>query len=102
MILRFISWYAIWLQKYGSFIENILVFRNILVAACENNSLVLIDPLSNEIIYKKENAHSLRCNTISFIDERLFATCSDDSNVSVWDIRNMKEVRFCLFFFYTF
>ena len=69
-----------------------VVFRNILVAACENSSVVLIDPVSNKTICIKRNAHTLRCNTITFIDERLFATCSDDTNISIWDVRNMKEV----------
>lgn len=74
------------------------MFRNILIAACEDNSLLLIDPLSYKPICKNPNAHTLRCNNICVMDERLFATCSDDCNISVWDIRNMKEVSIYVFF----
>jgi len=69
-----------------------LLFRKFLVAACENNRLVLIDPLTYKTICLKDDVHRKRCNTITFIDNRLFATCSDDKTISVWDVRNMKEV----------
>nr|CAB3236285.1 DDB1- and CUL4-associated factor 10-like [Phallusia mammillata] len=64
---------------------------SLLVAACENDAIVVIDPLTSKIIKKQEHVHTKRCNTITFIDNQLFSTCSDDSNISVWDIRNLRE-----------
>ena len=67
-------------------------FRKVLIAACQKNALVIIDPLTHKTICKRENAHRKRCNTVTFIDDNLFVTCSDDHNISIWDIRYMKEV----------
>lgn len=71
------------------------------MAACENDALVVVDPLTSKVIAKQERVHSKHCNTITFIDNRLFATCSDDSNISVWDVRNLKEVC-CKFLNYVY
>ena len=36
------------------------------------------------------NAHSDCVNYVRFLDTRVFATCSDDTQVALWDVRNLK------------
>ncbi|XP_050077271.1 DDB1- and CUL4-associated factor 10 homolog [Anopheles maculipalpis] len=61
----------------------------LLVAACEKKSIVLFDPLTEIQICAVKNAHTECVNCIKFIDDRIFATCSDDTTVALWDIRNL-------------
>ncbi|KAJ6637117.1 Pre-mRNA-processing factor 39 [Pseudolycoriella hygida] len=63
---------------------------SLLVAACEKKSVILFDPITNRKTNSIKNAHSDCVNCVKFIDGRLFATCSDDSTVALWDIRNLK------------
>ena len=37
------------------------------------------------------NAHSDCINFVRFLDTRVFATCSDDTQVALWDVRNLKS-----------
>uniref|UniRef100_A0A182N8M0 Uncharacterized protein n=1 Tax=Anopheles dirus TaxID=7168 RepID=A0A182N8M0_9DIPT len=62
---------------------------SLLAAACEKKSIVLFDPLTEIQICAVKNAHSDCVNSIKFINERIFATCSDDTTVALWDIRNL-------------
>jgi WD repeat-containing protein 32 len=64
---------------------------NILAAACERKSILVFDPLTRKIIRTIENAHSDCVNCIRFLDSRTFATCSDDTTVCLWDVRNLKQ-----------
>ncbi|XP_053675072.1 DDB1- and CUL4-associated factor 10 [Anopheles nili] len=64
---------------------------SLLVAACEKKSIVLFDPLTEIQICAVKNAHNDSVNCIKFIDDRLFATCSDDTTVALWDIRNLSS-----------
>uniref|UniRef100_A0A182M1I0 Uncharacterized protein n=1 Tax=Anopheles culicifacies TaxID=139723 RepID=A0A182M1I0_9DIPT len=61
----------------------------LLVAACQKKSIVLFDPLTEIQICAVKNAHTECVNCIKFIDHRIFATCSDDTTVALWDIRNL-------------
>uniref|UniRef100_H2YET3 DDB1- and CUL4-associated factor 10 n=1 Tax=Ciona savignyi TaxID=51511 RepID=H2YET3_CIOSA len=63
----------------------------LVVAACENNAVVMLDPRTMSIVNQRQNVHTKHCNTITFIDDLLFTTCSDDGNVAIWDVRNIKE-----------
>jgi hypothetical protein len=38
-----------------------------------------------------ENAHEDCVNCVRFLDDRLFATCSDDTTVALWDARFLKK-----------
>ncbi|XP_070540187.1 DDB1- and CUL4-associated factor 10-like [Ptychodera flava] len=62
-----------------------------LVAACEKKSVKICDPLSSEHITTINDAHDNCVNFVRFLDTRLFATCSDDKTVALWDIRNLKR-----------
>ena len=37
------------------------------------------------------NAHSDCINFVRFLDTRVFATCSDDTSVALWDVRYLKS-----------
>ncbi|KAL1138049.1 hypothetical protein AAG570_009744 [Ranatra chinensis] len=51
----------------------------------------MFDPLSRRLINAVDNAHSDCVNCVRFLDSRVFATCSDDSTVALWDARNLKS-----------
>lgn len=64
---------------------------SILVAACEKKTIVLFDPITEKQMCTIKNAHSDSVNCVKFLDNRMFATCSDDSTVALWDTRNLKS-----------
>ncbi|XP_059053270.1 DDB1- and CUL4-associated factor 10 homolog isoform X2 [Achroia grisella] len=63
----------------------------LLVAACEKKSIQIFDPLTHKRIHSVNSAHSDCVNCVKFLDGRMFATCSDDTTIALWDIRNMKK-----------
>ena len=67
-----------------------------LVAACENRAILLFDPCSQKRIRFIRGAHTDAVNCVTFLDSRTFATCSDDKNISLWDIRNTDKNIFTL------
>ncbi|KAL1423299.1 hypothetical protein MTO96_021277 [Rhipicephalus appendiculatus] len=64
---------------------------SILVAATEGKSILIFDPLNHRLIREVKNAHSDCVNYARFLDSRTFATCSDDTTVALWDVRNLKR-----------
>ncbi|KAF7997091.1 hypothetical protein HCN44_005368 [Aphidius gifuensis] len=64
---------------------------SILVAACEKRSILMFDPLSRRLIHAIDDAHGDCVNCVRFLDQRMFATCSDDRTVALWDARNLKQ-----------
>ncbi|KYN44990.1 DDB1- and CUL4-associated factor 10 like protein [Trachymyrmex septentrionalis] len=64
---------------------------SLLLAACEKKSILMFDPLCRKLIHALDNAHSDCVNCVRFLDQRMFATCSDDSTVALWDARNLKQ-----------
>ncbi|KAG7191124.1 hypothetical protein KM043_007156 [Ampulex compressa] len=64
---------------------------SLLLAACEKKSILMFDPLRRNLIHAIDNAHSDCVNCVRFLDQRMFATCSDDSTVALWDARNLKQ-----------
>ncbi|XP_018358637.1 PREDICTED: DDB1- and CUL4-associated factor 10 [Trachymyrmex cornetzi] len=64
---------------------------SLLLAACEKKSILMFDPLCRKLIHAIDNAHSDCVNCVRFLDQRMFATCSDDSTVALWDARNLKQ-----------
>ncbi|ROT85073.1 putative DDB1- and CUL4-associated factor 10-like isoform X1 [Penaeus vannamei] len=62
-----------------------------LVAACEQRAIMVFDPLSRRQIHYIPLAHENCVNGIKFLDSRVFASCSDDHTVALWDVRNLKR-----------
>lgn len=63
---------------------------SIMAAACEKRSVQLFDPISQTHFHSIDNAHNDCVNCVRFLDSRMFATCSDDKTVALWDTRNLK------------
>lgn len=64
---------------------------SLLVAATQRKSLLLFDPLTHSLINTVEEAHHDSVNYVRFLDDKLFATCSDDTNVALWDVRMLRS-----------
>ncbi|XP_001606470.2 DDB1- and CUL4-associated factor 10 [Nasonia vitripennis] len=64
---------------------------SLLLAACEKRTVLIFDPLSRELIHSIDKAHNDCVNGVRFLDQRMFATCSDDKTVALWDARNLKQ-----------
>ena len=60
-------------------------------AACERKNVLLFDPRTRAVLGHVANAHEDSINCIRFLDNRLFATCSDDTTVALWDTRYLKK-----------
>ncbi|ESO82910.1 hypothetical protein LOTGIDRAFT_211543 [Lottia gigantea] len=64
---------------------------SILIAACQHKSFLMFDPYNGQLLKEKQDAHSDCVNCVRFLDTRLFATCSDDKTVVLWDCRFLKS-----------
>ncbi|XP_064630318.1 DDB1- and CUL4-associated factor 10-like [Lineus longissimus] len=64
---------------------------SVLAAACERRNILLFDPFNGKLIAHKEQAHEDCVNYVRFLDTRVFATCSDDTTVCLWDVRFLKK-----------
>lgn len=64
---------------------------SILVAATEGKSILIFDPLNHRLIREVPHAHTDCVNYARFLDSRTFATCSDDTTVALWDVRNLSR-----------
>nr|XP_031532996.1 DDB1- and CUL4-associated factor 10 [Vicugna pacos] len=64
--------------------------RSVLTVACEQTEVLLFDPISSKHIKTLSEAHEDCVNNIRFLDNRLFATCSDDTTIALWDLRKLN------------
>ncbi|XP_062851176.1 DDB1- and CUL4-associated factor 10 isoform X2 [Trichomycterus rosablanca] len=64
---------------------------SVLTVACEQTEVLLFDPLSSKHIKTLVEAHEDCVNNIRFLDNRLFATCSDDTTIALWDLRKLNS-----------
>lgn len=86
------------LKFQGKSVDNDAIFGmsysphgDALIAACERKSFIAVDPLTEKVITVKDDAHTDCCNNVSFLDDRMFTTCSDDTTIAIWDLRNMSH-----------
>ncbi|XP_012511266.1 PREDICTED: DDB1- and CUL4-associated factor 10 [Propithecus coquereli] len=63
---------------------------SVLTVACEQTEVLLFDPISSKHIKTLSEAHEDCVNNIRFLDNRLFATCSDDTTIALWDLRKLN------------
>ncbi|XP_066138122.1 DDB1- and CUL4-associated factor 10 homolog [Euwallacea fornicatus] len=63
----------------------------LLAAACEAKQVLLHDSGNQKRIKTIENAHLKCVNCIKFLNEKTFATGSDDTLIKLWDIRNLNN-----------
>lgn len=63
---------------------------SLLVAACEKKCFQIFDPLNYKRIHTVDAAHHDCVNCVKFLDDRVFATCSDDTTINLWDVRNLQ------------
>ncbi|XP_028911915.1 DDB1- and CUL4-associated factor 10 isoform X2 [Ornithorhynchus anatinus] len=66
------------------------LIRSVLTVACEQTEVLLFDPISSKHIKTLSEAHEDCVNNIRFLDNRLFATCSDDTTIALWDLRKLN------------
>ena len=58
-------------------------------AACERKCFILFDPTTKKQVAEIKNAHDDCVNCIRFLDNRLLATCSDDTT-GIYYINDME------------
>lgn len=61
------------------------------VTVRSGRALVIYDPRQHKRIHCKAHAHDDCVNCITFLSHYLFATCSDDCTVRLWDFRNLHS-----------
>eukprot|EP00066_Takifugu_rubripes_P028877 XP_011618143.1 PREDICTED: LOW QUALITY PROTEIN: DDB1- and CUL4-associated factor 10 [Takifugu rubripes] len=64
---------------------------SVLTVACEQTEVLLFDPISFKHFKTLTEAHEDCVNNIRFLDNRLFATCSDDTTIALWDLRKLNS-----------
>ena len=80
-------------NRFPGAIYNVSFSPNgsLLAAGTRNHCILLFDPLSHKLVHRKEEAHSDGVNNIKFLDDHMFASCSDDTTIALWDIRMMSQ-----------
>lgn len=79
-------------RKYGGIFN--MEYSNdgrLLVAACEERSILIHDASNQKIIKTISDAHLNCVNCVRFIKNNHFVTCSDDTSIKIWDLRRTTE-----------
>ena len=53
--------------------------------------MLIFDPLNQQLVDQIDDAHDNSINCLKFLDSNLFATCSNDKKIAIWDLRNVKH-----------
>ena len=64
--------------------------EDFVVAVRSGRAFVIYDPRLRSKIHCRYAAHDDCVNCVTFINNRTFATCSDDCTVRLWDFRNVR------------
>ena len=64
---------------------------NVAVAVCANGSFATHDPRHNSRVRTVQRAHDEGANCVTFLSDLTFATCSDDTTIKLWDLRNLQS-----------
>ncbi|CAH1170514.1 unnamed protein product [Phaedon cochleariae] len=75
----------------GIFNLEFSIDGKLLVSACEGKQVLLFDASNQKLISKVENAHRNCVNCVRFLNDKHFATCSDDTSIKIWDIRKVQS-----------
>ena len=62
----------------------------LLIGGTEKNVLLLFDPLNNQLIKELYRSNQENINHVKFLNSNLFASCSSDKKITIYDIRNLK------------
>ncbi|CAG9857552.1 unnamed protein product [Phyllotreta striolata] len=63
----------------------------LLVAACEGKQILIFDSANQKLVHNVPDAHSNCVNCVRFLNDKHFATCSDDASIKIWDVRKVKH-----------
>lgn len=62
-----------------------------LVATTDHGHLQIFAPERHKMIHRVLHAHSRAANYVKFLDNTRFASCSDDTEISLWDLRKLDR-----------
>ena len=60
------------------------------VAVLAGRAFEVYDPRVHKKIHCQHGAHDDCVNCVTFINSRQFATCSDDTTIRLWDLKNLR------------
>lgn len=81
------------LEQGGIFNLEFSLDGSLLVAACEERSVLVLDASNQKLVKQIPEAHANCVNCVRFLDDRTFATCSDDNTIKLWDTRRLSSAK---------
>lgn len=61
------------------------------VAVCANGAFTTHDPRRPDKVHIVPHAHNDGANCVTFLSDYAFVTCSDDTTIKLWDLRNLRQ-----------
>lgn len=71
--------------------DMLLFDRSYLVATTAQGHLQIYAPERHKLIRRIPHGHSRSINYAKFLDNKTFASCSDDTTVALWDLRRSES-----------
>ena len=63
---------------------------SVAVAVCASGAVTIHDPRHNSKVHIISHAHDEGANCVTFLSDLVFTTCSDDTTIKLWDLRNLQ------------